>query len=49
MEIDETSEQLPAPSPKLAWEPPTVEQLDFGSTEFAPGNPGFNDLGFYSS
>jgi hypothetical protein len=45
-------EQVPASHdegvPKRAWEPPLIEELDFGATEAAyiPGVP--SDLGIYT-
>jgi hypothetical protein len=42
MEKDENSEPLSAQGCKERWEPPTVEELDFASTEFGA----FNSLAF---
>jgi hypothetical protein len=48
MEDEQASAAQDAEDPKRAWEPPTIEELDFGATEAAyiPGVPA--DLGIYT-
>jgi hypothetical protein len=49
MDNDQNNEQYPAPGSKEPWEPPTIEQLDFASTELIYGIPGGSDFGVYAS
>lgn len=49
MDTDQISEQYPAPVAKEPWEPPTIEQLDFASTEASFGAYGGVDFGIYAS
>jgi hypothetical protein len=48
MEDEQASASLEVEEPKRAWEPPMIEELDFGATEAAyiPGIPA--DLGIYT-
>jgi hypothetical protein len=48
MEDTSTAPTDTQPMAKLAWEEPTIEELDFSATEaaYVPGFP--NDLGIYT-
>ena len=43
------SSAAPAPEPRKRWESPTIEEIDYGSTEFGPGIFSYADINTYGT